>query len=99
MSRKERDRMTIMVGIKRQELTLVQAAELMDVSYRHSKRVWRRYRADGDAGLVHRLRGRPSLRRLAPALRQRVLARYDERYGDFGPPPALPTCRGSWTKC
>ena len=85
MSRKERDRMTIMVGIKRKELTLVQAAELMGVCYRQSKRVWRRYQTDGDAGLVHRLRGRPSLRRLAPALRQRVLARYDERYGDFGP--------------
>src|ERR1017187_3941848 len=40
-SRRERDWMTIMLGIKRQELTLVQAAELMDVSYRQSKRVWR----------------------------------------------------------
>jgi hypothetical protein len=29
MSRKERDRLTIMVGIKRQELTQVQAAGLM----------------------------------------------------------------------
>jgi len=27
MSRRERDRMTIMIGIKRQELTLVQADE------------------------------------------------------------------------
>jgi hypothetical protein len=39
-----------------------------------SKRVWRRYRADGDAGLVHRLRGRPkALRRKAPELRAGVL--------------------------
>jgi hypothetical protein len=45
-----------------------------------------RYRADGDAGLVHRLRGRPkALRRKAPELRAGVLARYDERCGDFGP--------------
>jgi hypothetical protein len=44
------------------------------------------YRADGDAGLVHRLRGRPkALRRKAPELRAGGLARYDERYGDFGP--------------
>ena len=58
----------------------------MDVSYRQSKRVWRRYRAYGDAGLVHRLRGRPkALRRKAPELWAGVLARYDERYGDFGP--------------
>ena len=85
MSRKERDRMTIMIGIKRKELTLVTAGELMAISYRQARRVWRRYQTEGDAGLVHRLRGRPSLRRLAPQLRARVLARCDERYWDFGP--------------
>ena len=34
---------------------------------------------------MHRLRGRPSQGRLSPALRQRVRARYAQRYGDFGP--------------
>jgi hypothetical protein len=86
MSRKERNRMTIMVGIKRQELTLVQAADLLGLGYRQTQRVWRRYQAEGDAGLVHRLRGRPSVRRKPPALRAQVLARYgEERYADFGP--------------
>jgi hypothetical protein len=86
MSRKERDRMTIMTGIKRQELTLVQASELMRVCYRQSKRIWKRYQADGDAGLVHRLRGKPSARRKPPELRAQALARYaEERYADFGP--------------
>ena len=78
--------MTIMTGVKRQELTLVQAGELMAVGYRQSKRIWRRYQADGDAGLVHRLRGKPSARRKPPALRAQALARYaEERYADFGP--------------
>jgi transposase len=86
MSRNERERMTIMVGVEGQELTLVQAAELMAVSYRQSKRIWKRYQADGDAGLVHRLRGRPSARRKPAALRARALALYaQERYADFGP--------------
>ena len=58
--------MTIMTGVQRQELTLVQAGELMAVCYRQSKRIWRRYQADGDAGLVHRLRGQPSARRKPP---------------------------------
>lgn len=85
MSRKERERLRIMSGIKRQELTLVQAAELMAVSYRQSKRIWHRYQQAGDAGLVHGLRGKPSARRKAPALRAQVLARYEqERYADFG---------------
>jgi transposase len=86
MSRKERERLTIMAGVKEEELTLVQAAGLMGVGYRQSKRIWRRYQDAGDAGLVHRLRGRPSARRKAPAVRAQVLARYEEeRYADFGP--------------
>jgi len=85
MSRKERKRLVVMTQLRGRQLTLVQAAEVMAVSYRQSKRVWRRYRERGDAGLVHRGRGRPSGRRLAPDLRQRVLARYAERYPDFGP--------------
>jgi hypothetical protein len=43
MSRKERERLTIMAGVKQEELTLVQAAGLMGVGYRQSKRIWRRY--------------------------------------------------------
>jgi hypothetical protein len=86
MSREERDRLTIMIGIQRHELSQVQAAGLLGLSYRQTRRVWRRYAAQGDAGLVHRLRGRPSARRKPAALRTRALARYaEERYVDFGP--------------
>jgi hypothetical protein len=86
MSRKERERMRVMAGVKEEELTLVGAAELMGVCYRQSKRIWKRYQADGDAGLVHRLRGKPSGRRKPSELRALALARYaEERYADFGP--------------
>ena len=86
MNRKERARMTVMKGVTDGRLTLVQAAELMGVGYRQSKRIWRRYQAGGDAGLVHRLRGRPSGRRKPAGLRAQVLALYgEERYADFGP--------------
>ena len=78
--------MKVMAGVKEQELSLVQAGELMGVSYRQSKRIWQRYRAGGDAGLVHRLRGKPSARGKPPALRAKVLAMCaEERYADFGP--------------
>ena len=85
MSRKERNRLTIMVGLRSRELTLVQAAGLARLSYRQIKRVWRRYQDQGDAGLVHRLRGQASARRIAPELRTRILARVEARYPDFGP--------------
>jgi len=78
--------MPILAGVQRQELTQVQAAELLGVGYRQAKRVWRRYQDEGDAGLVHRLRGRAGLRRRPAAVRAHVLARFaEERYADFGP--------------
>lgn len=85
MNRKERDRRTIMTRVKQKVLTLVVAAGLMGLGYRQAKRVWRRYQVQGDAGLMHRSRGQPSERRRAPELRGRILARYDQRYADFGP--------------
>src|SRR5208282_3272217 len=86
MSRKERNRLKIMAGVKAKELSQVQAAELIGLGYRQAKRVWRRYREEGDAGLVHRLRGKPGLRRKPAALRTAVLQLCaQERYGDFGP--------------
>ena len=86
MSRQERERLKVMSGVQEEELTLVEAGELMGVSYRQSKRIWQRYQAEGDAGLIHRLRGKPSARRKPPALRAKVLAFCaEERYADFGP--------------
>jgi hypothetical protein len=85
MSGNERKRLVIMAGVKREELTLVQAAGLSRLSYRQVKRVWRRYQDQGEAGLVHRLRGRASPRRFAPELRTKILARFEARYPDFGP--------------
>jgi hypothetical protein len=85
MSRKERQRVGIMASVKAAELNLVEAAEVLGLGYRQTKRVWKRYDREGEAGLVHRLRGRPGQRCKAPALRAQILARYAARYADFGP--------------
>src|SRR5690242_8589503 len=55
------------------------------LGYRQMKRVWRRYQDQGDAGLVHRGRGRTSNRAKEKEFKQKVLARYEQRYGGFGP--------------
>jgi transposase len=75
MSRKERNRLTIMVQVKKRKLSLREAADVMVLSYRQTKRVWQRYQKDGDAGLAHGLRGRPSAWQIAPALWAKILAR------------------------
>jgi len=85
MSAKERKRLELMSRVKDGVLKLVKAAELCGLSYRQMKRVWKRYRAEGDAGLIHRGRKRRSNRRLDEGFRKQVLARYAERYPGFGP--------------
>jgi transposase len=85
MSQKERDRLRIVGMVKGCKITLIKAAELSGISYRHCKRVYKRYREEGDKGLIHRSRGRPSNRRKDPASRRAVLERYEARYKGFGP--------------
>jgi transposase-like protein len=85
MSMKERRRMELLSRVGEGILTLRKAAGLAKLSYRQMKRIWKRYKEDGDQGLVHRARGRPSNRRKDPQLREALLARYEQRYEDFGP--------------
>ena len=85
MSSRERVALDAMGRVKRNELTVVAAAALMGVSVRQARRVWKRFRAEGDRGLVHRLRGRASNRRLGDDVRDRAVKLHQERYADFGP--------------
>src|SRR5438128_6100411 len=85
MSLKERERLEVFCRVKRRELSLIKAAELLGVSYRQTKRSYARYREQGDAGLVHRLRGRASNRGVDSSRREQVIERVRERYSDFGP--------------
>jgi len=81
----ERKRLVVLGSVQRGELSLVKAAELLGVCYRQVKRLWARHRSQGDAGLVHGLRGRASNRQAAAGLRERVLELYREQYSDYGP--------------
>ena len=85
MSGKERKRLVLMAEVKKGSMSVAEAGRVMGVSYRQAKRIWGRFRRSGDAGLVHRRRGKPGPRRKTAEFRDRVLARFGERYADFGP--------------
>jgi hypothetical protein len=85
MSQKERVRLSVMKQVGEDELKLVEASEVLGLSYRQTKRIWGRYQLQGDRGLVHAARGKPGKRAKPAELRARILTRYDERYADFGP--------------
>lgn len=85
MNGKERRRLAVLSRVAAGELTLRKGAEVLGLSYRQAKRVYARYRVEGDSGLVHRLRGQPSNHGPDLERRERVLALYLEKYSDFGP--------------
>lgn len=83
MSEKERLRKAVFEMVKQGRLTLVMAAKQCGLSYRQAKRVYKRYKEGGDKFLVHKSRGRESNRRHPH--RDKIIARYKERYEGFGP--------------
>jgi hypothetical protein len=66
-------------------VTLKTAALRLGVTYRQLRRIWKRFQDEGDPGLIHRGRGRPSNRAKPASLRHRAIRRYRERYEGFGP--------------
>lgn len=81
MSERELRRAAVLAQVAGGAWTLVQAAERMELSYRQGKRVWKRYQAEGAAGLVHRSAGRLSNRAKPQKLRAKVLRLLREKYG------------------
>jgi transposase len=89
MSRRERQRLEMFSRVRRGEISLVKASELLGMSYRQTKRCFGRYQKEGDRGLVHRLRGRPSNRQTDVRQKRRILSLYEKKYADYGPTLAV----------
>lgn len=71
-------RKVIEKGVKQKE-----AGDVLDLSTRQIRRITKRIRLEGNRGIIHRLRGRPSNRRFP--FRDKVLKLFETKYPDFGP--------------
>jgi len=85
MSQKDRDRLKVLHEAEKGHLTQKQAGAQLKLSERWVRKLLARLRQEGDGGILHRLRGRASKRRLAEALRQKVVKLVKREYADFGP--------------
>jgi transposase len=85
MSRKERQRLAVFSRVRDRQWSRRQAAEVLGLSLRQVHRSFCRYLSQGDAGLVHRSRGRPSPRRIDGQEREKAVALYRSLYRSFGP--------------
>ena len=85
MSGRERERLVVIAQVCGRVVGQGGAAEQLGICVRQVKRLVRAYRAEGDAGLVSRQRGRASNRRLAPGVGERASELLGGKYRDFGP--------------
>lgn len=81
MSTREHKRAVVFGRVKAGGISLHDAATLLDLSYRQTKRLARRYRARGRKGLVHGNVGRRSNRAHPRAARDQVVALIKTHYG------------------
>src|SRR5665811_926089 len=86
MSQEERDWLEWLKRVQDGVVTQRQAAAKMGVSDRWVRKLLRRMEADGDAVVVHGLRGRSSNRQIDAQTRARAIALLQQpEWHDFGP--------------
>ena len=86
LNQQDRDRLKELHAVIRGRQKVGEAARHLRLSPRQVRRLVRRLKREGDHAVVHRLRGRPSNRRIPEQVRERalgLLAR--EEYRDFAP--------------
>lgn len=81
MSEREIRRAGVLGRVKAGDLSQKEAAEILRLSYRQVKRLYRRYEVEGAPGLVHGNAGRRSNHSKSEAFRKKVLKIVREQYG------------------
>src|SRR5215831_2332945 len=83
MSRKEVPRAGLLKAALAGKISNAQGAQALQLSVRQFQRLKVRFKADGARGLLHRLRGRPSARRVSAVVRARAATLLQTTYADF----------------
>jgi len=86
MSNQDIDKLKVIQNVIEHRLTWPQAAQQLDLSVRQIGHLCARVRKEGNRGILHRLRGKPSNYQLKPGLLDRALKILKHpRYQGFGP--------------
>ncbi|SPQ00468.1 Integrase catalytic subunit (fragment) [Candidatus Sulfobium mesophilum] len=84
-SQRELKRLHVVQKLIEGTVSQTEAAEMLSLSVRQTVRIVGRVREEGAKGVVHRLRGRESNRKLPAEFKERVIELYRKNYEGFGP--------------
>ncbi|HEX9898690.1 MAG TPA: ISNCY family transposase [Candidatus Methylomirabilis sp.] len=85
MSARDRDRLQVLHEVGKGQLTQQEAGEQLGVTERWVRKLVARMRQEGDGGILHRLRGRASNRKIPEKTRQKAVKLVQGKYRGFGP--------------
>lgn len=85
MTQGELKRLHIIHKALDKSITQIEAAGIIGLGLRQVQRIVRTVRLEGDKGVIHKSRGRPSNRALPGKIKEKALKLYKEKYYDFGP--------------
>lgn len=86
MTQRDRDRLVVLKKAHKKLITQRQAAEELEITERHVRRLLARLKEAGDRSVMHGLRGRASNRRLSPEARSQAVSILSRAvYRGFGP--------------
>lgn len=85
MSIRELKKLKVIQEAIGKHITQKSAAELIGISERQVRRLIKAVREEGEKGLVHRSRGKPSNNRIAEQVRAKAISAYKGSYMGFGP--------------
>ena len=82
---RELKRLHVIQKVLERVIKQVEAAEILSLSSRQIRRIIKRIRMEGEKGVIHKSRGKPSNRRIPGKIREKVIKLYRSQYSDFGP--------------
>ncbi|KAA1185243.1 ISNCY family transposase [Rhizobium tropici] len=85
MSERDLQRIEVLSKVIAGRMTMVSAAQVLDLSERQVRRLLERIRTRGAASIRHKAIGRPSNNRISDGVRDYAVTLVRERYADFGP--------------
>jgi hypothetical protein len=85
LRQRELRRLHVLEKVLEGAIKQVEASEILSLSCRQIRRVVKRIKIEGDKGVIHKSRGRPSNRRIPDRIKGKVINLYRSKYKDFGP--------------
>jgi transposase len=83
LNEKEQKRLVVLNKVEKEEMSTIEAAEMLELSWRHIKRLRAAYRQNGAAALAHGNRGRKPFNALEKVLKEQVLDLARVKYPGF----------------